>query len=91
MISKKRPILIAESAILKIGHILKSKKSITLPTLTRSNKLPKAPPRIKIKEKNTILLFWAIFDKNRIKNRITNKPTVMSYMKNPWNNRDRFH
>ena len=39
--------VIAESAILKTGHIRKSRKSITYPNLIRSTRLPAAPPSIR--------------------------------------------
>ena len=47
MISQTAPIVIAESATLKAGHILKSMKSTTKPRKILSIKLPTAPPRIK--------------------------------------------
>ena len=38
------PTTMAMSAILKTGHIRKSKKSMTCPKRTRSIRLPRAPP-----------------------------------------------
>jgi len=51
MISNAVPIVIAESAILKTGHILTSIKSITYSNLTLSIRLPKAPDIIRISPK----------------------------------------
>lgn len=44
-----QPTVIAESATLKTGQILKSRKSMTQPNNKRSNKFPIAPPIINAK------------------------------------------